>query len=1610
MTHPGEGEKAALVEKLARKAGRDRGKDGARFVRQYYAQVAPEDILETPPDALYGAALSLYRFLERRTPGEAQIRVFNPDAERDGWAAPATIVEIVNDDMPFLVDSVTEELTRHGMTPRLLIHPILSVARDRAGRLAELHEPGKAPDGARAESAMHVEIPRRELADHGADLARRLMSVLDDVRAAIEDWPTMRRMAAEMIAELDARPPAVPPGETREAVEFLRWIDDNHFTFLGYRDYAFAEKGGRTTLNVVRGSGLGILRGESVVVFEGMTDGDVLPPDIADFVKKPILLLINKANKRSTVHRAVPLDTIAVKRFDPQGRVVGERLFVGLFTSVAYNRAARDIPLLRRKVDNVVARSGFTPASHNGKALLHILDTLPRDELFQIPEDELLETSLGIMHLNERHRVALFVHRDPFGRFVTCLIYVPRDRFSTQLRQKIQAIVAEGFAGTVSSFTVHVSEEALARLNVIVALDPDRPAPRSVAEIERALAEAARDWSDDLSQALAAAHGGEAGLHLFRNYDTAFPPAYRERFAADAAVADIAKIDSALATGMLAANLYRAGARSSEACRLKIYSHYGPIPLSDVLPMIENMGVRVIEEVPFNVAPRHAESPFWIHDFGLATREGVAIDLTAVKDKFEAAFLEVWRGEAENDGFNRLVIEAGLDSRAIVVLRAYCKYLRQAGIPFSQSYMEDTLAKNAKIASGIVRLFEAMFDPDRGDGAERRAARIRKEIEHALERVENLDEDRMLRRFVNLVEATLRTNYYQRDADGKTKPGLALKLDSRAIDELPLPRPLVEVMVYSPRVEAIHLRGGKVARGGIRWSDRREDFRTEILGLMKAQMTKNAVIVPVGAKGGFVVKRPPPPGNREAFAEEGVACYRTFMRALLDITDNIVDGKVAPPDRVVRRDGDDTYLVVAADKGTATFSDIANSIAREYGFWLDDAFASGGSAGYDHKKMGITARGAWESVKRHFRELGTDIQSEDFTCVGVGDMSGDVFGNGMLLSRHTRLIGAFNHLHVFVDPDPDPEASFAERKRLFALPRSSWSDYDAKLISKGGGVFDRKAKSIATTEPMRKAFGLPNKDTITPNELVRAMLKAKVDLLWFGGIGTFVKAHGEAHAEVGDRANDPLRIDGREICARVVGEGANLGVTQLGRIECALSGGRINTDFIDNSAGVDTSDHEVNVKILFGEAMRRTRLTLAQRDELLRGMTDEVAGLVLIDNYRQAMAITHAESQGAELLDEHARFMRALERAGRLNRAVEFLPDDEAIAERRQKRIGLTRPELAVLLAYAKITLFEDLLDSDVPDDPYLTHDIGLYFPSALRKRYAKLIAEHPLRREISATYLTNSLVNRMGPSFVNEMEHRTAMPRPEIARAYLMARQVFDFRGLWAEIEALDNKMPAKTQVAMNHDIMTLARRGTQWFLRAQNSSQPIDQVVEAFRDGAAALADGLDEMLTDDLRTVVRDRARAFHKEGAPEALAHRMGALPLYASALDIVRIARSAGRKVGNVAPIYFALGARFGFNWLRRAAQRVPAESEWQRMALAAIIDDLYTQQCNLATEVLDTAGGGPAADTAVESWIAIKNHTAHRIEDLLREFRTVGGVDLAMLTVAAREIRALVQG
>jgi len=1594
------------VADLARARAATRGLDpdmAASFTRALYGGLAADDLAAASIADRAGAALSVLDFARERPAREAKVRVYDPSVERHGYAAHYSVVEIVNDDMPFLVDSVTVEITRRELAIRLLAHPVISARRDAAGLLVTL-----GGDGGR-ESVMRIEI------DHTAEpeaLAEGLRVALGEVRLAVGDWLKMRAAALEAALELGAAATrgGGEPQALEEAAAFLRWAEGNHFTFLGHRRYRYEADGTRALID---GTGLGILRDRAVRMFDPHPAGGAA---MTAFARSTAPILLLKSDRPSHVHRGGAMDVIVVKSYGDDGKVSGERRFCGLFTSSAYHASPRDIPLLRRKVAQIVARAGFDPAGHDGKALLNILETHPRDEMFQSDNDTLYAIATGVLRLQERQHVALFTRRDSAARFLSCLVYAPRDRYDSDLRRRFMATLERAYDGVISGYSVAMGDEStLAR--VLFSVRPrhaEAPLPDDET-VERQLADVARTWADRLRDSLTERYGEIEARKLARRFGGAFPVAYRDAFDGGAGARDLVHVSAALSEKPLGIELYRRGDRQKGALGLKLFNAGAPIALSDVLPMLENMDLRVLTETPYHiVVPGEDGGEVWLHDFGLDAAEGRAIDPAEAGERFETALGEIWTGAMESDGMNRLVLRAGLDSRDVTVLRAYARFLRQAGIAFSQDYMERALAAHPDIAAGLVRLFHARLDP--GLGATDAPARVaavaaaRDAIAAALEQVTSLDEDRILRRLLSAMNATLRSNFWRAAEDGGPKSFLSLKIDSRALDELPAPRPLVEIFVYSPRVEGTHLRGGRVARGGIRWSDRREDFRTEILGLMKAQMVKNAVIVPVGSKGGFYCKRVPVGATREQVQAEGVECYKTLIRGMLDITDNLdADGTVEPPPDIVRHDGDDPYLVVAADKGTATFSDIANGVSAEYDFWLGDAFASGGSAGYDHKKMGITARGAWENVRRHFRELGADIQEAAFTAVGVGDMSGDVFGNGMLRSKHTRLLAAFDHRHIFVDPTPDSKTSFAERQRLFDLPRSSWADYDKTLLSPGGFVVERGAKSVAMTDQAKAVLGV-SVERLTPVELMRAILKAPVDLLFFAGIGNYVKAASESHAEAGDRANDALRIDGVELRAKVVGEGANLGATQRGRIEAAQHGVRLNTDALDNSAGVDTSDHEVNIKIALGDVVRRGALTVEERDRVLASMTDDVAALVLRHNYQQSQAITVATAQAGAMHERHARMMRALERAGRLDRAVEFLPDNDLMKRRATAGQPLTRAELSVLLAYGKLAASDEILASDLPDDPLLEAELLRYFPAAMQQRYGEAIRRHRLRREIITLQVVNSMVNRVGGTFVHDIRERTGAGGADIARCFAIVRDSFALRDIWGEIEALDPKLVAEAQTAMLIASQRLTERGTVWCLR--NLARPVDMTAAVTRLKAAmsALDANLESLLPEGESQQLKARADSFARLGAPDSLAMKVARLDTLAATGDLAHLADGAGVPVAEVARVYFALAARLGLDWLRGAAERLPRDNHWTIMAGAALIDDLAAAQRTLTASALHLAAsaGGPLdANALLDAWTASRRDPLDRAARLITDLKAQANVDVAMLTVAAQEMRSL---
>ncbi|MGQ0623929.1 MAG: NAD-glutamate dehydrogenase [Sporichthyaceae bacterium] len=1602
--------------------------DYARLVQVYYRHVPAEDLADRAPADLDGAIGAHLSLAAMRPQGTAKVRVYTPTRDGAGWSAGGrSVVEIVTDDMPFLVDSVTAALTQAERDLELIVHPQITVARDITGRLLGVGEQAPAGDCAEhcLESWMHVEIDR--IGDEAARdlLEAQLRLVLRDVRDAVEDWPKMGaaalRAADELIGE-DGMPGRDTDPDVVEAWELLRWIADNHFTFLGYREYQLVIEGDEQFLQGVPGTGLGIMRADVL----RSTSFDTLSEQARAQAYDERPLIITKTTHRSTVHRPAYLDYLGVKLFS-DGLLVGERRFVGLFSRSAYTENVNRVPVLRRKVDELYARTGFAPNSYSGRDLLEAIETYPRDELFQTPLDLLHDILLAVLHLKERKRLRLFLRMDEWGRFTSALVYLPRDRFNTENRLKIQEVLLAECHGVSLEFTSRVTESVLARLHFVIRIDPRRnrtePLHIDLAALEERLIRVTRTWREELAQALEERYDPVRAEELTDRYSDAFPAGYIEANSARAAVDDLARLE-ALAADQVSVRLYESRDADPGRRRFSVYRRGGALSLSDMLPILTHLGVEVTDEQPYPIEVRGRdgeELQTWIYDFGLRAEPG-AEPTAVIKTMFEDAFLAVRDGRAESDGFNRLIPRAGLNWTQAAVLRAYAKYLRQAGTTFGVEYIESVVTSHADIARMLVRLFEARFNPALGaaDESDRVAvcAALAADLSAELDDVASLDADRILRAYLTLITATLRTNAFALDASGAPPLHWAFKLDPRAIPDLPAPRPRFEIWVYSPAVEGVHLRFGPVARGGLRWSDRREDFRTEILGLVKAQMVKNAVIVPVGAKGGFVVKRAPAPTgdadiDREAQGAEGVACYRAFIGALLDVTDNLVGGALVAPVAVVRHDDDDPYLVVAADKGTARFSDIANEISVGRGFWLGDAFASGGSAGYDHKAMGITARGAWESVKRHFRERGIDCQNEDFRCVGIGDMSGDVFGNGMLLSRHIRLIAAFDHRHVFLDPDPDAGVSFAERERMFALERSSWADYDTSLISPGGGVYPRTAKSIPISAQVHAALGLgPAADgsditALTPSDLLRAILCAQVDLLWNGGIGTYIKAQGETHAEVGDKANDAIRVNGIEVRAECVGEGGNLGCTQLGRIEYARAGGRINTDAIDNSAGVDTSDREVNIKIVLTAAIAAGELAIAEREEFLASMTDEVAALVLADNYAQNTALANAAAQAPALLHAHARVISALEDAGLLDRGIEYLPTDTEIATRAGEGTGLTTPELAVLLAYTKLTLHDRLLATDLPETIALARVPREYFPAAIQERFRAAIDAHPLRREILTTAVVNDLVNDAGITFGHRVREETGAGEVDIVRAYLVARDVYGLEGFRERVAALDTVVGAAVSTAMRLGARRLAERATRWLLAKRRAPLDIDAELAFFAGGVAEVMTVMPSLLRGVDASALGAAQETLLRAGVPAELAQQAAAMDVGFSALDIVEVARSTGRTIPEVGAAYHALADALSISSLLAAVNGLPRDDRWRAMARATLREDLFSAHASLTAEVLSAGQPGMSPDEHLAAWRAEAGPSVERARAMFTEIIATDSLDLAMASVAMRAFRGL---
>lgn len=1590
--------------------------DYKSFLKVFFDRVPKEDVAMMAPENLAYTAQQHLKLAHERDENDApSISIYTPTSKKEGWDAGRTIIDIVNDDMAFLVDSVVAEFIRHNYQIAIFIHPILHAERNSKGKITDIYNDEKKGKTS-AQSHIHAELSRVLSQEQSDQLKKDLERVLLDVKFANRDWLQMREKVVEAQKELESAPDKYPKHVVSEYVDFLDYLYDNNFTFLGYREYEFTKSGKKISSKIKKGSSLGLLSDEVQPVYinearKSLSEAQQLLRTEED------PLAIYKVNKRSTVHRRVPIDAVTIKKYDKKGKAVGEILFIGLFTSVSYSRSVSDIPFIRMKVDNVVKRSKFANASHNYKSLRHILEKYPRDEILQMPEALLYEHAISILRLHERPHIALYTRPDPFGRYISCLVYVPREKYETKLRLKLQHILEEELGGTCTNFKVSQDDSPLSRVlfqidinNLDAIPDYDEDA------LENELVEAGRNWPERLKQTIEDKIDDSAkAAEMIERYSNAFSLSYHEHYTPSQAVLDIEKISSIIDGDEIDLELYEQKRGDKTETRLKLYHAKTPLALSDVLPIMENMGLNVITELPFELQPSKFEHKVCIHDFLIEPdNKSSEVDIAKSKSSFEDVFKKTWNKEMESDSLNMMAFYARMPWHDIAILRAYIHYLRQTGVSFSLPYMESAITTYPDIAESIVKLFKDLFDPAKKKISESTKAKRVKDIYISLDRVDALDHDRIFRSLTGLICATLRTNFFQKDENGKQKTHLSFKLDSNLISELPDPKPYREIFVYSARVEGVHLRGDKIARGGLRWSDRHEDFRTEVLGLMKAQQVKNAVIVPMGAKGGFVVKNPPEEGGRAAFQAEGVECYKIFIRGLLDITDNRKGADVIPPQDVVRYDEDDPYFVVAADKGTATFSDIANGLSEEYGFWLGDAFASGGSAGYDHKKMGITARGAWESVKRHFRELNHDTQTQDFDVVGVGDMAGDVFGNGMLLSEHIYLIGAFNHMHIFCDPDPDPAKTFKERQRLFNDVKG-WGEYNTKLLSKGGRIFERSEKSLKLTPEIKKRFDI-EEDELSPNKLIRHLLRARTDLMWFGGIGTYVKSTKESHADVGDKGNDILRVNATELRAKVVGEGANLAVTQLARIEFANHGGNLNADYIDNAGGVASSDDEVNIKILLGEVMRKKKydMDIKKRNKLLESMTDDVAEHVLRGNYQQAQGISLMELQAAKNMRAHGRLIVYLKQTVGLSRTLEYLPKPEEIEARARAGKGLTKPELSVLQSYAKISYTADLLNSEIPESKAMQERLYRYFPEKLSKSYSKEILDHRLKREIIATTLANGIVNRMGPDFIRDRMDRCGASCEEVAKAYIIVREAFGLREIWDRIEDLDGKVPAIVQLEALRETARMTERAVTWFLTRFGRKLSITRDIARFEDGIKAVKDNLNDVVPDTLLKRINQLTQNGVDNGLPKSLAHDISMMPILGSACDIIRISVDHKFDIPMTARVYFELGAHFHLDWMRQKARHLPTEGRWSAQALEGLVDQLYTCQAGLTIQILKDMGDDIAqhteSDSILNAWISDRGAQAKLLEPLFDELRRSASIDISMLTIAEQRLRNLYGG
>ncbi len=1588
---------------VAKKHADDEAKRILDFAKPYLASFPLDAWVGREISDLHGFIYELMLFTSSGAKRAAKVQVFNPNLDEHGWMCGRTVLTVLQKDMPFLVDSIRLELNRRDL-PIYVVHSFVAmVERDGRGKLKAINPPSpSAKSRVEKEALIYVETSLHTEDAELADIRHAIERVLQDVENVVSDYKAILaclESSRENIGKNCAK--------ATESHAFLQWLQESHFTFMGYRDYDLVKNGRKKGLKENTQARLGIFKKLQD------DDSDVISIDsnegMLQFHNSDDVVFFSKSSTRSNVHRGVYPDYIAVKKFDSKGKVCGERRFLGLFTYAVFAMSPSQIPLMREKVDYVIQQSGMDTNGYYGKNLLRVIESFPKEEIFQSDKETLYKNISSIAAINERHVVRLIVREDPFGRFVNCMVYVPKDLYSTRVRVKIEKIIGDALGSSECDSTTYFSESTLARAQFVFRIEDNSNMTIDVEAMEGLILDITKNWEEHLQVAFVDQMGEAKGIQYFNRYREAFSQGYQEQFDARAAVGDVALLETLNDDNDIAMNLYQPIDASENSMRFKIMHLNAPLELSDVIPVLENLGLRVLGEHPYKIKSA-SHGVVWMHDFQLTFGLPVTVDVHAVRDHFEEAFLNIWRGNSESDPFNRLVLGARLNWREVTMLRAYAKYLKQIAFNSTPRFIADTLVNHLEITRNLVALFKASFDPrvkKAEDAEDGRAERLKTKVLDALDGVQNLNEDRALRRYLDLMKGTLRTNYFQKDSLGNDKSYISIKFSPRDIPDIPEPRPLFEIFVYSPRVEGVHLRGGKVARGGLRWSDRLQDYRTEVLGLVKAQQVKNAVIVPSGAKGGFVAKRLQANCSREEFMKEGIACYKNFIQGLLDVTDNLVDGNVVAPQSVIRKDPDDPYLVVAADKGTATFSDIANEISINHGFWLGDAFASGGSQGYDHKGMGITAKGAWVSVQRHFREKGVDIQSTDFTVVGVGDMAGDVFGNGMLLSEHIQLVAAFNHMHIFIDPSPDSASSYLERKRLFETPGTSWEDYDTKLMSKGGGIFLRSAKSIKISPQMKKTFDI-KEDQLPPTELISALLKSPVDLIWNGGIGTYVKASWESHSKVGDKANDGLRVDGKELRCKVFGEGGNLGMSQLGRVEFALHGGACNTDFIDNAAGVDCSDHEVNIKILLDELVTNGDLTQKQRNRFLANMTDAVSDLVLQNNYRQTLSISLAEYDVQKRITEYRRFIGFLEGQGRLNRALEYLPNDEAIVERQGQGKALTRPELSVLISYAKVMLKEALTASDIAEDAYIVKEIETAFPSKLRKKYPKELYNHRLRREIVGTQVANDLINNLGITAGHRLIETTGASLDDIARAYIVSRDIFRFEAFQDYIKSLDNKVSAEFQHELMSNMVRRVRRGTRWFLRNRRGGLDPAKEVAVFQDGIIEVQKITGEVVLGTAREEWEKRREYFASQNVLDQWVYPLAMPGNLFSGLSVIEASIKSGKDIVNVSKVFFRLLDDLGLNWFATQISNVRVETYWQALARESYIDDLEAQVRKLTVALLQLQGGR-TTEEVFDLWRAKNQYLVDRWLAMVNEVQGSQTTDYAMFAVAMRELIDLAQ-